>query len=565
MALYRLFGLVFLGLLVTGCSASDDGTETADVNDGSATSTPEDALTFYRDIKPITDAHCIQCHNATGIGFFDMSNPETVITWAAAIKASVMSRTMPPYGAMATDTCTPEHQFVGDISLSDEQIATIAEWADAGAELGDANDDVSEPLVPPATLDRFDFEAQANAPIQVEDGDDSFICVVIDPGLTEETWINGIEVVPDNIKLAHHMVLFTDPTRASLQKMNEDGTYPCFGSAGVPGTVLSAWAPGAPPFDFPDDKATRIAPGTLFVMQMHYSPQGGASELIDHTKIRFRYLTEPPKYEVFMQLVGNFDFNFSPALGLQADPNNPEDVKFEIPPGAEMHHEIMRWTYAGQLPGSTGQGGPLAETVKLFSIAPHMHYTGVDMKVWIDRPAPGSTACEPGTLTNAVFCGLRENCPQDQTFVNCLEERCPDEFDAVSLPCWGCGTSAFLNGGENVQQELFACENEAKSAHDSELQANECLLSAPSYSFEWQWNYQYDTAFEALPSLSKGTVMTIDCGYNNTLDNPLLAKALSRAGYDEPITVTQGDETLDEMCLAVMTLVFERDPGEDTP
>ena len=51
-----------------------------------------------------------------------------------------------------------------------------------------------------------------------------------------------------------------------------------------------------------------------------------------------------------MQLVGNFDFNFRP---LVSSLNDPDDVKFEIPAGAEMHREIMRWTYAGQLPGST--------------------------------------------------------------------------------------------------------------------------------------------------------------------------------------------------------------------
>ena len=111
---------------------------------------PRKISPFIEISSQLLDAHCIQCHNATGIGYFDMSDPETVITWAAAIKASVMTRSMPPYGAMATDSCAPEHQFVGDISLSDAQIATIAGWVDEGAKLGDANDDMSEPLVPTA-------------------------------------------------------------------------------------------------------------------------------------------------------------------------------------------------------------------------------------------------------------------------------------------------------------------------------------------------------------------------------------------------------------------------------
>ena len=54
-----------------------------------------------------------------------------------------MNGTMPPYGAKPADDCTPEHNFIGDISLTDEQIETIAAWVDGGAELGEPSDDTS--------------------------------------------------------------------------------------------------------------------------------------------------------------------------------------------------------------------------------------------------------------------------------------------------------------------------------------------------------------------------------------------------------------------------------------
>ena len=113
-----------------------------------------------------------------------------------------------------------------------------------------------------------------------------------------------------------------------------------------------------------------------------------------------------------MQLMGNFDFNFSPALGIQPAANDPEDVKFEIPPDTAMHREVMRWTYTGRLPGSGGGGafdGPSAREMRLWSIAPHMHYTGVDMKISIDRPEPGGTACDSGMLTSAIFAVSKRN------------------------------------------------------------------------------------------------------------------------------------------------------------
>ena len=61
----------------------------------------------------------------------------------------------------------------------------------------------------------WDFEGGAENPVVVEPGQDKFVCVVIDPGLEEETWIKGIEYLPDNKSLVHHIVLFTDPTQSS--------------------------------------------------------------------------------------------------------------------------------------------------------------------------------------------------------------------------------------------------------------------------------------------------------------------------------------------------------------
>ena len=111
---------------------------------------------------------------------------------------------------------------------------------------------------------------------------------------------------------------------------------------------------------------------------------------------------------------------------------------------------------------------------------------------------------------------------------------------------------------------LVACEALQTGCwrHGLVAKSKECLLSAPNYSFEWQWNYPFDADFDELPVFAPGHVLTMDCGYNNTMDNALLAGALQRAGKTEPQTVVLGDETLDEMCLAVLTLVFERSEGD---
>ncbi|MBL4683875.1 MAG: hypothetical protein JKY37_04745 [Nannocystaceae bacterium] len=85
---------------------------------------------------------------------------------------------------------------------------------------------------------------------------------------------------------------------------------------------------------------------------------------------------------------------------------------------------------------------------------------------------------------------------------------------------------------------------------------DECLLQTPTYKFEWQRSYTYDADINAVPRLQAGDVLTLRCTYNNTMDNPSLAEALRQAGKDEPQDIVLGDETNDEMCLAVIGTVF---------
>ena len=141
------------------------------------------------------------------------------------------------------------------------------------------------------------------------------------------------------------------------------------------------------------DKATRVF--NLFVMQMHYSLVGDRSST---KSLRFR-LARASKYEVYMQLMVNFDFNFS-ALGIKAV--SPEDVKFEIRQTRRCT-VVMRWTYAGRLPGSGGGAfdGPNAGDASLVDCTTHALHRG-RMKISIDRPEPGGTACDSGMLLNSA-------------------------------------------------------------------------------------------------------------------------------------------------------------------
>src|SRR5579859_7158031 len=97
----------------------------------SVSSTP----TFYRDVLPILQQHCQMCHREGEIAPMPLRTYQQTRAWAEAIREKVTSKKMPPWFA------DPAYgRFSDDPSLTPQQIATLAAWADAHAQAGDPHD-----------------------------------------------------------------------------------------------------------------------------------------------------------------------------------------------------------------------------------------------------------------------------------------------------------------------------------------------------------------------------------------------------------------------------------------
>jgi hypothetical protein len=83
--------------------------------------------------------------------------------------------------------------------------------------------------------------------------------------------------------------------------------------------------------------------------------------------------------------------------------------------------------------------------------------------------------------------------------------------------------------------------------------STECLANS-GWNFDWQRNYAYDAAFDALPSLRDDDVYDIQCTWNNTLGNPFMGRFLADINQREPIDVPFGEQTTNEMCLTIAGL-----------
>jgi hypothetical protein len=98
-------------------------------------------ITFTKDIAPILQRSCQSCHRPGAAGPMSLLSYEDARPWAKAMKSRTSLRdkpnVMPPW---FIERNIGIQQYKGDISLSDDEIETIARWADAGAPRGNPAD-----------------------------------------------------------------------------------------------------------------------------------------------------------------------------------------------------------------------------------------------------------------------------------------------------------------------------------------------------------------------------------------------------------------------------------------
>ena len=95
----------------------------------------QQAPTFAKNVAPILQSHCQNCHRPGEAAPFSLLTYEQARPWAKAIKEAVIQRKMPPWFA------DPHYgKFANDSSLPQSEIDTLVRWVDAGAPLGNPQD-----------------------------------------------------------------------------------------------------------------------------------------------------------------------------------------------------------------------------------------------------------------------------------------------------------------------------------------------------------------------------------------------------------------------------------------
>ena len=95
------------------------------------------AVTFAKDVAPILQQKCQECHQPGSIAPMSLLTYGDAVENAAQIREKVADRLMPPWHI---DKTVGIQKFKNDRSLSDQQIQTIINWIDDGTPLGDTAD-----------------------------------------------------------------------------------------------------------------------------------------------------------------------------------------------------------------------------------------------------------------------------------------------------------------------------------------------------------------------------------------------------------------------------------------
>jgi hypothetical protein len=358
--------LAVVGL--TGACGSDD------------TGTDADAVTYYRDVKPIVDAKCVGCHSPEGIAPFSLQTFDDVQSHGALLVAAVESGIMPPWPP--NDEC---NDYLGDRSLSAEHKATLRAWLDGGRAEGDAADEAAPLEIERVQLSRVDRELRLPEPYMPQttaDTPDDYRCFVM-PWTDDTTrYITGFRATPGNAKVVHHVVAFLarpdQVARFQQKDADEAGEgYTCFGGPGGPDggrndVWLGSWAPGTLGSDFPAGTGIRVEPGSAVIVQVHYNVLE-ASPQPDQSSIQLR-LDDAVTKEARVQPWANPSWIGSDAMMI---PAGQADVTHAFEFDASLAPEA-----AG------GPGGPFT----IYSAGLHMHQLGTRTTASVVH-ADGSRTC----------------------------------------------------------------------------------------------------------------------------------------------------------------------------
>ena len=323
----------------------------------SAASLPDD-VTYTRDIAPIVNANCVECHRESGVGPFSFESYE-LVRHRARMMAHVTSQgIMPPWRARKG-----YGQFRDERYLSQRQIALIDAWARAGAPHGDDVDAIPMPVFPAPDwqLGEPDLVVEMEQAFEIPAvGEDIYRYFVMPADLPDDRIVVAAEFRPGNNKVVHHSLAYIDYSGRGRREDAKDGTYgfSVFGTGGFfdsasrdDAQYVYGWSPGLDPLDLPPDHGIPLPDKSGdAVFEIHYRPNGIATT--DRSRMGLYFADGPVSNIATSFVAGTVDVDIAPN-----DDNYWRQVYADVP-----------------------------SDIRLLAVSPHLHYLGREVRVLVTLP-----------------------------------------------------------------------------------------------------------------------------------------------------------------------------------
>ena len=320
--------------------------------------------TFTKDIAPILQAKCQGCHRPGEMAPMSLRTYQEVRPWVRSIRNKVSRREMPPW---FIDRTIGIQQYKNDASLTDAEIATIVQWADAGAREGNSAD-----MPAPKTfvdskgwnIGTPDLVVTQEEPFKMyATGSDWWNTFVVESKISEDRWIKAVQLKPENSKIVHHFCAGVVPpgqpglpgtgvvgpqdqyAEELLRAAENERRLAGESNVGTGGPSFGCYLPGRAGLVLPDDTGILMKAGSRVAFQMHYSASG--EEGVDRSSVGFVFYPKDvtPRNQVFGAYFQKF-----PAF------------EIDIPPNTRVEHDAYF---------------PLQRPTRLLSFTPHMHMRGI--------------------------------------------------------------------------------------------------------------------------------------------------------------------------------------------
>jgi Secretion system C-terminal sorting domain/Copper type II ascorbate-dependent monooxygenase, C-terminal domain len=316
----------------------------------------QNAVTWATDVAPILYDQCAKCHRDGGLGHFSLLTYSDAFANRFKIQGATESKYMPPWMPDPT-----YRRYAHENRLTDAQISTIEAWVNAGAPMGDLS------KAPPVPM--FNNQSEVGVPdhvlrtplFTVQATDDEYRCFVIPSQLMQTMYMRGLEAIPGNHEVVHHILIYEDVSGQArqLDQQTPEPGYVSFGGPGFNGSrLVGAWVPGSRTNLTPANMGVKLTAGADLVVQMHY-PKGSRGKSDQTTLNMFFTPSNQGIREISISPIINHT-----AFSLQNGP-------LSIPPNT-----VKTYYARFRIPGNAS----------VLTVAPHMHLIGRKIHSFVTTP-----------------------------------------------------------------------------------------------------------------------------------------------------------------------------------